>query len=53
LEYNYLLKKEKTTQTVKTAPRIISGKGATLVMGFVKLLHHKGKEKEQWGSEGF
>jgi hypothetical protein len=36
------LKRKRTTQTVKITPHINEGKGATLVLGTVKLLHQKG-----------
>jgi len=43
---------EKATQAVKTTPHINLGKGGTLVPSTVSLLHHRGKQKNDWGSGG-
>jgi hypothetical protein len=37
---------------VKTTPHVANRKGATLVPGTVKLLHHKEKGEDELGSGG-
>ena len=44
--------KEENTQAVKTTPHVANRKGATLVPGTVKLLHHKEKGEDELGSGG-
>jgi hypothetical protein len=48
----FLCYRKKTTQAVKATPHIYEGKGATLVLSTVKLLHREKERENQWGSEG-
>jgi hypothetical protein len=51
--YTVRKKKRKITQAVKTTPHNNQGKGATLVLSTVKLLHRKKRKGKSMGIKRF